>query len=477
MTTHPLIGLEVHAQLLTESKMFCGCPTAFGAPPNTQVCPVCTAQPGVLPVPNARAIEMVVRTGLAVNCGIARSSVFARKNYYYPDLPKNYQISQYELPLCTNGHIAIDTPDGPKRIGIRRVHLEEDTGKNLHTGEGGTSRIDFNRCGVPLMEIVSEPDLSSADECRAYLQKLQLILRWIGVCDGNMEEGSMRCEPTVNVVEEGGDRKTALVEIKNLASFRVVHQAVGYEIDRHRKALADGEPTHRETRRWHDADNRTSPMRSKEEAHDYRYFPEPDLLPLEMTPEAVERVRAQMPELPDEMRGRFIEQLGLSEYDAGVMTQSREFAAFFEEATSAAGDAKAVANWMQSDFSRLLNEHTMSVSESRITPGSLARLVALIKDGTISGKTAKDIFDEMFATGRSPDEIVKQKGLTQISDESELLRAIDEVIAASPQVVESYKAGKTKAAGSLVGQVMKATGGRANPQLVNQLLTKRLEEL
>ncbi len=478
MNTRPLIGLEVHAQLTTESKMFCGCSTRFGAEPNTQVCPVCTAQPGVLPVANARAVEMVIRTGLALRCSIAPHSIFARKNYFYPDLPKSYQISQYELPLCVEGYIEIETDGGPKRIRVRRVHLEEDTGKNLHTGDR-MSRIDFNRCGVPLMEIVSEPDLGSADECRSYLQKLQQILRYIEVCDGNMEEGSMRCEPTVNVIAEDGSAKTALVEIKNLASFRAVHQAVGYEIERHTEALLHGEATRRETRRWHEAEGRTSPMRSKEEAHDYRYFPEPDLVPLAVTPERVAEIAATMPELPDAKRARYMAELGLSAYDATLMCQSREFARFFEAATEALGgdsaaSAKAVANWMQSEFARLLNESGQAIASSSVTPTALAGLLGKTRDGTISSKIAKEVFEEMFTTGKPAEEIIAAKGLTQISDESALLEAIRGVIAANAEVAQSVREGKKSAMGFLVGQIMKETKGRANPKLVNELLAKEL---
>jgi aspartyl-tRNA(Asn)/glutamyl-tRNA(Gln) amidotransferase subunit B len=475
MTTKALIGLEVHAQLLTESKMFCGCPTDFGAPPNTHVCPVCTAQPGVLPVPNQRAVDMVVRTGLALHCDIAPHSVFARKNYYYPDLPKNYQISQYELPLCENGYVLIDTDSGPKKIRVRRVHLEEDTGKNIHGGAGAASRIDFNRCGVPLMEIVSEPDLASADECRAYLQKLQLILRWMGVCDGNMEEGSMRCEPTVNVIEPEGDGKTALVEIKNLASFRAVHQAVDFEIERHTKALTGGDETIRETRRWLQAEGRTETMRSKEEAHDYRYFPEPDLMPLAVDEAMMSRIGEEMPEGPDAVRERFVSELGLSEYDATVMTQSVEFSAFFEEAAAEAGDAKAVANWMQSDFARLLNETGTPLAEAKVTPARLAELVKLIADGTISSKMGKDVFEAMFESGQAPSKIVEAKGMSQISDASALEPIIERAIAENPDAVEKFKSGKRKALGALVGQVMKETKGQANPAVVNQLLSQMLD--
>ncbi len=480
MATQPIVGLEVHAQLLTESKMFCGCSTKFGASPNTQVCPVCLAHPGVLPVPNRKAVEMVIRTGLALNCAIAPHSVFARKNYFYPDLAKNYQISQYELPLCVEGYVEIDTDSGPKRIRIRRVHLEEDTGKNLHTG-AGESRIDFNRCGVPLMEIVSEPDLSSADECRAYLQKLQQILRYVEVCDGNMEEGSMRCEPTVNARDPETGKRTELAEIKNLASFRVVHQAVGYEIERHTRALEQGEPTSHETRRWLESESRTSVMRSKEEADDYRYFPEPDLMPLDVSEEQVEAVRREMPELPDAKRARFLSELGLSQYDATVMIQSREFAAYFERAVSALGgdaakSAKAVANWMQSEVSRLLNETGTDIAAIRTPPEHLAALIALIDKGTISSKIAKDVFEEMFGSGKAPEAIVESKGLTQISDSSELEAAIDRILEANPDNVAAYKGGRTQLLGFFVGQVMKETRGRANPGLVNELLKTKLDQ-
>ncbi len=473
MAIEGVVGIEVHAQLLTKSKMFCSCPNTVGAPPNTQVCPICTGMPGVLPVPNRRAVELVIRTGVALNCKIADYSIFARKNYFYPDLPKNYQISQYEIPLCRDGYIEIEVNGETRRIGIRRVHLEEDTGKSFHTG-GSESRIDFNRCGVPLMEIVSEPDMRNGEEAREYLHALRQILRYIGVSTGNMEEGSFRCEPNVNVRDTETGRATAIVELKNLNSFRSVYQSINYEIERQKKLLLAGVQTQRETRRWHEGEGTTSPMRSKEEAHDYRYFPEPDLVPLVVDEKWLEEILADMPELPRQKRERLMAQYGLSAYDAGVLCQSVEFADYFEALAAEYGDPKGASNWMQGEVSRLLNETGKNITEMPLQPKQVAELLKMIDSRKITRPVAKEVFEEMFHTGRSAGEIVAERGLQTISDQSELERMVEEAIANNPKAVEEYRGGKQGSINFLVGQVMKASRGKADPRTVKELLAQKL---
>ncbi|MFN3479993.1 MAG: Asp-tRNA(Asn)/Glu-tRNA(Gln) amidotransferase subunit GatB [Thermodesulfovibrionales bacterium] len=473
MQYEAVIGLEVHAQLLTESKMFCGCSTRFGSEPNTQTCPVCIGMPGVLPVMNKRALEFAIRTGLAMNCKISSYSRFARKNYFYPDLPKNYQISQYELPICEHGFIIIVIDGKERRIGITRIHMEEDAGKSIHEG-GNYSLIDLNRAGVPLMEIVSEPDIRTPKEASEYMRKLRMILRYLGVCDGNMEQGSLRCDANVSVRPYGSEELGVKTEIKNINSFKFVEKALEYEIQRQIRILKEGGRIIQETRLWDSDSGKTVSMRTKEEAHDYRYFPEPDLVPIVVEKEWVEDIRKTLPELPDAKRARFISEYGLPEYDADFLVSEKAMAGWFEEAVRIGGQPKVVSNWIQGDLMRLLNEDNKSIEECPISPEQLVGMLRLIENGTISGKIAKTVFEEMYKTARSAEEIVKEKGLVQISDSSVIEKAIDEVISKHPSEVERYRAGEEKLLGFFVGQVMKSTRGKANPQIVNDLLRKRL---
>lgn len=469
----PVIGMEVHAELLTQSKMFCGCSTQFGAPENTQCCPVCLGLPGSLPVPNRYAVELVLRTALALNCTINRRSVFHRKNYFYPDLPKAYQISQYDIPIGINGYLDIRVNGQTRRIRIRRVHLEEDTGKLFHV-EPGTSFVDYNRSGVPLMEIVSEPDIHSADEAREYLIALRQVLVYCGVCDGKMEQGSLRCEPNISIRPMGSDELGTKVELKNLNSFRVVHLGVQAEVARQEAALAAGEPIVQETRRWDEARGVTVPMRTKEYAHDYRYFPEPDLVPLVFEDAWIEAARAALPELPAARRQRFIESYGLPEYDAGVLTDDRAVAEYFDAVVAAGADPKTASNWIMGEFLRMLNATGQTPAEAKLRPEALVELLGLIDRGTISGKIAKTVFEEMFTTGKSAAQVVREQGLTQISDEGELAEIVGEIVGRHADLVAQIRAGKDASFKFLVGQVMKATRGRANPELVNRLLREAI---
>ncbi|GFK92680.1 Aspartyl/glutamyl-tRNA(Asn/Gln) amidotransferase subunit B [Fundidesulfovibrio magnetotacticus] len=469
-----VIGLEVHAQLLTRSKIFCACSTAFGQDPNENVCPVCAGMPGVLPVLNATAVEYAAKMGMAVECAVNPVSVFARKNYFYPDLPKGYQISQYENPVCERGRVDILVDAVPKTIGVTRIHMEEDAGKNIHSQADNASYVDLNRACVPLIEIVSEPDMRSSEEAVAYLKELRSILVYLGICDGNMEEGSFRCDANISIRPVGQKEFGTRTEIKNVNSFRHVRQAIDYEIQRQKDCLEDGEPIVQETRLYNPEKNVTVSMRGKEEAHDYRYFPDPDLVPLRIAPEKLERWRAELPELPRAKRARFMEDFGLSAYDADVLTAERDVAEYFEACVAAGGDPKKSANWIMSEFLRELAEAKISAKAARLRPADLAKLVAVIDSGLISGKIAKQIFPELFAQGGDPEALVKAKGLVQISDTSALEAAIDAVIAANPAEAEAFRGGKTKLMGFFVGQVMKATRGQANPGLVNELLAKKL---
>ncbi len=477
-----VIGLEIHAQLLTRSKMFCGCPTAFGAPPNTQTCPVCLGMPGVLPVVNRRAVELGVRTALALNCRVSERCRFARKHYYYPDMPKNFQISQYEEPLARDGWLEVDLPDGSvRRVGIERLHLEEDVGKLVHEGTLETAQaslVDFNRSGVPLMETVSRPDIRSPEEAAAFLKAFRAVLIYLDVCDGNMEEGSLRCDANVSLRPRGSDAFGTKVEIKNMNSFRSVQRALEFEVERQARALEAGERIVQETRLW-DADRGvTRAMRSKEYAHDYRYFPEPDLTPLALDPAWVEDLRRGLPELPRARRQRLVSQYGLPPYDADVLTQTRALAEYFEAAVREFPQAKTVSNWIMSELLRVLpGDDEGALRASPVTPGRLAGLLRLVEDGTISGKIAKDVFDRMVRTGEDARTIVEREGLTQVADTAALSRIVDEVIAQNPRPVEDYRKGKTVAARALVGLVMKATGGKANPGIVNRLLEEKLSKL
>jgi aspartyl-tRNA(Asn)/glutamyl-tRNA(Gln) amidotransferase subunit B len=474
MEVQTLIGLEVHAELATESKMFCSCSTEFGAEPNTHCCPICTGMPGVLPMPNKKAIEYAVKAGLALNCDISEFSKMDRKNYYYPDLPKAYQISQYDLPLCTGGYVDIETEDGPKRIRIRRVHMEEDAGKLLHEGWGNNSLVDYNRAGVPLIEIVTEPDMNSPAEAGAFLDKLKAILQYIEVSDCKMEEGSLRCDVNINARADDKSMATAITEMKNLNSFKAAVKAMEYEEKRHREALLEGDLTVHETRRWDDARGVTVAMRGKEEAHDYRYFPEPDLVPIALDKSYIESIRESLPELPDQRYQRFISQYGLPQYDAEILTSSKYLADYFEQCMTIYDNAKTVSNWLMGDVLRALNENGKDPSDIPFPPAYLVDLIKYVDDGTISISIAKKVFDEMFANGTDPGAIIKEQGLVQISDEGELLEIIRQVIQENAPSVADYKAGKKKALGYLVGQAMKLTKGKANPQLLNKLLEQEL---
>ena len=475
MEYEAVIGMEVHVELSTASKVFCSCSTQFNAPANTNVCPVCLGMPGVLPVMNRKAVEYSVAAGLALNCTISRWSKMDRKNYFYPDLAKNYQISQYDLPLCHGGWIDIRVGGATKRIGITRAHLEEDTARNVHTLSGGVSGIDFNRSGVALLEIVTEPDISSADEAFAYLTELKRILQYLEVSDCNMEEGSLRAEANVSLRPKGSTAFGTKTEVKNVASFSGVHKAIDFEIARQRQVLESGGTVVQETRGW-DADRGiTVSQRTKESAHDYRYFPEPDLVPLAIDAAWEARIRASLPELPQARWRRFQETYGLSPYDADVLTASRAMADYFEATVASGADAKPAANWIMGDLQALLVKNALPIEACKVASADLAAMIRLIDDGTISGKIAKDILLEMFDSGQDPGSIVKARGLVQISDENELERIVADVIAGNPGPVEDFRNGKEKALGFLVGQAMKATRGKANPRMINEILLKALE--
>ena len=469
-----VIGVEVHAQLRTKSKLFCGCGTTFGLSPNSQTCPVCLGLPGTLPVINRAAVEMAVRAGLALNCTIGTNNRFARKNYFYPDLPKGYQISQYEAPICEHGWIEIAVGDDRKRVRIRRAHLEEDAGKNVHeTGTSG-SRVDLNRAGTPLLEIVTEPDMNSADEVVAYLKGLRDILMYLDVCDGNMDEGSFRCEPNLSLRPVGQKEFGTKVELKNINSFKFVKDAIEYEVKRHTKVLNEGGKIRQETRLWNLDRGETAVMRSKEEAHDYRYFPDPDLVPLKLDPEWIESFRSSVPEMPAARLKRFVRDFGLPDYDAGLLTASKGLADYFDACVKLFNQPKTVSNWVMGELTRELNASGTDVSASPVSPERLVSLLELVEKGMISLKVAREIFPELYSSGKMPEQIVQEKGLTQVSDEGALEKIIDDVLAKSPGQVAQFKEGKQQVIGFLVGQVMKASGGKANPGKVNELLKKKL---
>lgn len=474
MEFEAVIGLEVHAQLKTNSKIFCGCSTAFGAPPNAHTCPICLGMPGTLPVLNKRVVEFAMRMGLATGGVIQRSSVFERKNYFYPDLPKNYQISQYKEPLVVGGYVEIFEGEKTRRIGLTRIHMEEDAGKLIHDPDKPVSYVDLNRGGTALIEIVSEPDLRSAEEAGEYLRKLRSIVRYLGICDGNLEEGSFRCDANVSIRPKGQYEYGTRVEVKNLNSFRNVEKAIEYEIERHKDVLFEGGELVQETRLW-DADKQnTSSMRSKEEAHDYRYFPDPDLVPVVIEEEWIDAVRQSLPELPDARKKRFIEKLGLSADIAQTLTADRALADYFEGTLTVCANAKLTGNWVTGQLLATVNALPGGIAECPVAPKALGELLLLVEKGVISAKSAKDVFEEMGASQKSAQEIIEAQNMGQISDKDELENIVDAVIAASPEEAEAYRNGKTKLMSYFVGQIMKETKGRANPKLVNQLLQAKL---
>jgi aspartyl-tRNA(Asn)/glutamyl-tRNA(Gln) amidotransferase subunit B len=469
-----IIGLEVHVEMNTNSKIFCGCSTEFGAPPNTNVCPICLGHPGVLPVLNREALNKAIKAALALNCQIATESKFDRKNYFYPDLPKAYQISQFDKPIGQNGYIEIEVNGTTKRIGITRVHLEEDAGKSNHAEDGSHTLVDFNRVGVPLIEIVSEPDIRTPEEAKAYLEKLKAIMQYCEISDCKMEEGSLRCDANISLRPWGQEKFGTKRELKNMNSFSNVQRALEYEQATQAEMLERGEEIRQSTLRWDDAAKKTVIMRSKEDAHDYRYFPEPDLVQLEIDEAWIQEIKSTIPELPLAKKNRYISELGLPAYDADVLTASKRVADFFEATVASGADPKAASNWIMGEVLGYLNQNNLEISELKIQPAQLGAMIKMIEEGKISSKIAKDVCKEMLETGKDPEKIVEEKGLVQISDEGELAKIVEEVIAANPKSVEDYKAGKDRALGALVGQVMKATKGKANPGVVNKLILERI---
>ncbi len=474
MQFESVIGLEIHAQLATQSKIFCSCSTQFGNPPNESTCPVCLGLPGALPVLNRRVVEFAIRLGLATNCTIRLDSQFSRKNYFYPDLPKAYQISQFDRPICENGWLDIELEGQTKRIRITRIHMEEDAGKLIHEEHGDSSFVDLNRAGVPLLEIVSEPDLRTPEEAKAYMEKMHSIVTYLGISEGDMEKGHFRCDANVSLRPMGQEKFGNRTETKNLNSFRFVQQAITYEIARQTEDILDGKRILQETRLWDSVKKNTYSMRSKEEAHDYRYFPDPDLPVVKISSGFVEQIRDQLPELPDVKKRRFIELFGLSNYDAEVLVADKEVAEYFEEVVAINADPKLVCNWISGELMRLMNENKVDIRNVGIPANSLASLINFLHEGSISGKIAKTVFEEMVQSGEDPATIIEARGLKQVSDEGALRRLLETLLANNPKQVKQYRTGKTQIKGFFVGQVMKETRGQANPQIVNQLLEKLL---
>ncbi len=471
-----VMGLEVHAELSTKTKIFCSCPTAFGAAPNTQVCPICMAMPGTLPVLNEKVVEYAVKAGLATNCEIERNSKNDRKNYFYPDLPKAYQISQYDKPLCKKGYIEIETSQGKKKIGITRIHIEEDAGKLNHDELGGGSLVDLNRAGVPLIEIVSEPDFRTVEEVDTYLKKLKSILEYIEVSDCKMQEGSYRADVNVSIRKKGETKLGTRTEMKNMNSFRSITRALEYEINRQIDVVENGGIIEQETLRWDEVSGKTFSMRDKEDAQDYRYFPEPDLVAINLSEEYIERIKKDLPEMPESRKQRYLEEYKLSEKDAGILTSSKYLSDLFEKASEVCGNYKAVNNWIISDISRILNETEMDPIEIPFDANQLGKLVILIDKGTISSSIGKKVLEELFENPRDPEDIIKEKGWIQISDEGEIKQLVLKIIEANPQSVADFKAGKDRAIGFLVGQAMKETKGKANPQMLNKMFAEELKK-
>ena len=471
-----IIGLEVHAELSTKTKIFCSCPTKFGAAPNTQTCPICMGMPGTLPVLNEKVVEYAVKAGLATNCEISRNSKNDRKNYFYPDLPKAYQISQYDKPLCEHGYVEIDTKEGKKKIRLTRIHIEEDAGKLNHDEFAGGSLVDLNRAGVPLIEIVSEPDLRSSEEVEAYLRRLKSILEYIEVSDCKMQEGSFRADVNVSVRKKGDPKLGTRTEMKNMNSFRSITRAIEYEVDRQIDVIEDGGEVEQETLRWDDVSGKTFPMRDKEDAQDYRYFPDPDLVAIKLSEEYIENIRKSLPELPESRKERYLKEYGLSEKDANIITASKYLSDLFEGAIKVCNNPKAVNNWIISDISRILNETEMEPIEIPFDSNQLGKLIILIDKGTISSSIAKKVLVEMFEHPRDPEDIIDEKGWVQISDEGAIKEVVLKVLEANPQSIADYKGGKDKALGFLVGQAMKETRGKANPQMLNQMFLEELKK-
>ena len=480
MKYEAVIGLEIHCELKTKTKIFCGCATGFGAEQNTHVCPVCLGLPGVLPTVNKRVVEFGIKAGLATNCTINKYSKFDRKNYYYPDLPKNWQTSQYDLPIAEHGWVDIDVDGEKKRIRLTRIHMEEDAGKLVHSGttikDSATSNVDYNRTGVPLLEIVSEPDLRSAEEARAYMEKIKAIMEYIDVSNCRMEEGNLRADINVSLRPAGTEELGTRTEMKNINSFKNLEDAINYEIERQQEVLEDGGHIVQETRTFDPARGITLSMRSKENAHDYRYMPEPDLPPIVTSEETIEKYRSELPELPDARRARLEKEYGLSDYDAGIITSSRAMAEYFDAVVATGADPKLAANWIMGDLAKNLNEDGIDITKSPVSAERLGKMIGLIMKDTISGKIAKKVFKEMWTNEDDPEKIVKDKGLVQITDTGAIEAAVDAAIAANPKAVAEYKGGKKKAIGALVGQVMKATRGKANPQIVNKMLAEKLAD-